>query len=202
MPAATPPPVLVAQRLRLADLLERMPAPDWDGPTLCEGWTVRHVVAHAVMGLRYSRRQFVAGLLKHRGEFNRFADTVARKDGAALIPAQLVAVLRDNAHHPYQPPGGGFDGALTDLVVHTLDIAHPRGIADAVDPDAYPRVLDQLATARSLKFFSVDVAGRRLRATDVDWSHGDGPDEIAAPAAELVLALGARPVALVLGAAR
>ena len=33
-------------RLELADLLDTLGPEQWDAPTLCAGWTVRHLAAH------------------------------------------------------------------------------------------------------------------------------------------------------------
>jgi hypothetical protein len=35
-----------AERLSFADLLEGLSDEQWDAPSLCAGWTVRHVPAH------------------------------------------------------------------------------------------------------------------------------------------------------------
>lgn len=41
-----------AERSDLADLLEALPADQWNHPSLCEGWRVREVVAHIIMPFR------------------------------------------------------------------------------------------------------------------------------------------------------
>ncbi len=46
----TSPQEWVAPTLEgLADLLEASSAATWDAPSLCDGWRVRHVVAHVTM---------------------------------------------------------------------------------------------------------------------------------------------------------
>lgn len=37
------------QRTRTADLLEQLTAEQWEHPSLCRGWTVRHVAAHLTL---------------------------------------------------------------------------------------------------------------------------------------------------------
>ena len=37
------------QRRRTADLLATLTDDQWDHPSLCEGWTVRHVAAHLTL---------------------------------------------------------------------------------------------------------------------------------------------------------
>jgi uncharacterized protein (TIGR03083 family) len=187
--------LLAAQRRQLAGQLAGLSESEWNAPSLCEGWTVRHVAAHVVMPFRYSVLQVALGVARARGDFHRFNDRVARRDAARLSPADLVSLLSDNARHTYRPPGAGYEGPLTDLVVHSLDICRPLGLAAGIDPAALETVLDNLLTPRGVKAFRLDVDGVRLRAADLDWSHGDGP-EIVGTAEDLVLALARRRVPL------
>ncbi len=39
-------PTTCAERLLLVERLRVLPPQDWDQPSLCAGWTVRHVLAH------------------------------------------------------------------------------------------------------------------------------------------------------------
>ncbi len=117
---------ITAERRELAGLLSGLPAQTWDAPTLCAGWRVREVVAHMTMPFRYSTRQFLTELGKARGNFTRMADRCAKRD-AALPPGELAAALRDNAGHPWKPPGGGLEGALVHDVIHGLDITAAQG---------------------------------------------------------------------------
>ena len=49
------------QLARLAETLGDMPGVA-DAPSLCEGWTVRHVLAHMTMAARYDDAAFMAEL--------------------------------------------------------------------------------------------------------------------------------------------
>ena len=49
----------------LAELLEGLPDDGWDGPSLCEGWRVREVIAHLTMPARYDEQAFMAELRKY-----------------------------------------------------------------------------------------------------------------------------------------
>lgn len=185
--------LLAAQRRHLADQLDGLTETEWDTPTLCAGWTVRHVVAHLVMPFRYSLPRFVIGMVRARGDFNRFADRVARRD-AALPSGELIRLLRDNAEHSYKPPGAGYEAPLTDLVVHSLDVTRPLGRPAGIDPETMAIVLGQLVTPRSLKFFGLDIDGLSLQATDIEWSHGVGTPVLGS-SEDLVLALAGRTAA-------
>src|ERR1700690_1508481 len=120
--------MIAAQRGELAQVLAGLPAASWDAPTLCDGWQVREVVAHITMPFRYSGRRFLLELAKSRGNVNAMADRTARRDAAALSAAELIEALASNADHPWRPPGGGYLGALTHDVIHSLDITEALGL--------------------------------------------------------------------------
>ena len=162
-----------AERGELAALLGGFPAASFDEPSLCAGWRVREVVAHITMPFRYSTPRFVLEIVRSRGNFNRMADRCARRD--ATVPVeQLVAALRDNADHRWQPPGGGPEGALVHDVIHGLDITVALGADRHVPLDRLRIVMDVITTPQPLKHFGADLHGVELRADDLDWSFGSG----------------------------
>lgn len=167
-PAAT-----AAERRELAALLAGLEPAQWDEPSLCTGWRVREVVAHMTMPFRYSLRQFLGGMVRARGNFNRMADRSARRDAATLSSAELVAALRDNAEHPWKPPGGGAAGALGHDVIHGLDITVALGL-DRWVPEDRLRVVLPDGPSKAVRYFGVDLTGIQLRADDIDWTYGSG----------------------------
>ncbi|TCO44595.1 uncharacterized protein (TIGR03083 family) [Kribbella antiqua] len=164
---------VAGERADLASLLSGLSAEDWDKPTLCKGWRVRETVAHITMPFRLSMPRFVLGLLQARGNLDRFADRYARRTAAELSAAELTECLRQNLNHPWKPPGGGYQGALSHDVIHGLDITVALGIDRVVPPDRMRLILDDVKP-RQLKYFGVDLSGVQLRATDLDWTHGTG----------------------------
>lgn len=182
---------LIARRRRtLADQLDNLPEAAWATPSLCQGWSVRDVVGHIVMPFTHSKLQVLIGVVRAGGNWHRFSDQAARRN-AARSTIELVALLRDNADNPWAPPGGGHLGALTDLSVHSLDIARPCGIDPELSDETAVAVLDNLVQPRALKAFGVDLTGRRLEATDIDWHHGNGTPMRAA-AVDLILTVTGR----------
>ena len=145
----------------------------WDEPTLCAGWRTREVVAHMTMPFRMSPVGFVLGMIKAGGSFNRMADRAARRDAASMSTDDLVNAMASNADHPWKPPGGGFEGALSHDVIHGLDFTVGLGIDRKVPEDRLCIVLDNIRP-KNLKFFGVDLAGIELRADDLDWHYGSG----------------------------
>lgn len=178
---------ITAERSELAALLAGLSPAAWEAPTLCAGWRAQEVVAHMTMPFRLSRVQFATGMLAARGNFDRMADRYARRDAAALGPERLVACLRDNAGHPWKPPGGGLQGALSHDVIHGLDITVGLGLDRQVPQERLRLVLDGL-TPKRVKYFGADLAGVQLRATDLDWSFGVG-DPLTGTGQDLLLVL-------------
>jgi uncharacterized protein (TIGR03083 family) len=166
--------LIAAGRLRLADALGALGAEEWRGASLCEGWTVAHVAAHVTMPFRITGEEFAAGMRQAGGNFQEFSDALAERD-SRLPQAELVAALRDNAEHPWSPPGGGLPGALSHDTIHGLDATWLLDVGYAVPDEALATVLDLIVGTGERSLFGVDVSGVRLRATDLDWSAGTGP---------------------------
>jgi uncharacterized protein (TIGR03083 family) len=182
---------IAGERRALAAVLTDLPAHLWDAPTLCAGWRVREVVAHTTMPFRYSVARFAVEMLRARGDFARMADRCARRDAADLSTGDLLAALDGNVHHPWKPPGGGFEGALTHEVVHGLDYTVPLGIDRAVPEDTLRVVLRELGKSQAVKHFGVDLRGVELRADDIDWALGSGTP-VTGAAQDLALVLAGR----------
>ncbi|MGH3302483.1 MAG: maleylpyruvate isomerase family mycothiol-dependent enzyme [Streptosporangiaceae bacterium] len=167
--------IIAAHRRTLADALSTLTAAQWRAPSLCAGWTAAHVLADQTMPFRISEQDFMAGLQRRGGDFTTFSDEVADRD-SRLPPAELVAVLRDNAGTPWSPPGGGLTGALCHDVIHGLDISWPQGLAYEIPAQAAKAVLDSLSGSGSRTLFGFPLDGIRVAATDLDWSAGQGAE--------------------------
>jgi uncharacterized protein (TIGR03083 family) len=170
----------------LADLLEAAGPAVWDQPSLCEGWRTREVVAHVTMPVRYSGPAFMAELEAAGGDFTRLSNAVAARDGA-LPTERLLADLRSEVLHSWQPPGGGPNGALTHCVVHCLDVIEAVPLSRRVPAGRIVQVLSLVADPSVPNLFGTDLSGVTLRADDLEWSTGEGaPVEGSAQALALV----------------
>ncbi|GAB2684939.1 maleylpyruvate isomerase family mycothiol-dependent enzyme [Kribbella swartbergensis] len=178
---------VAGERADLADILAGLQPDHWDKPTLCSGWRVRELVAHITMPYRITLPGFLLGMVKARGNFDRYADRQARRDAADLSAAELTESLRQNIDHPWKPPGGGYQGALSHDVIHGLDLTVALGIDRQVPEDRLRHILSDLKP-RQLKYFGVDLTGVQLRATDLDWTHGTG-EVLSGKAQDLLLVL-------------
>ena len=173
----------------LADLLEAAPDQTWDAPSLCQGWQVRHVVAHVTMPARLTPEQFGAEMAAAGGDFAVLSDSVAARD-AALPVADHLASLRAAQLHRWQPPGGGAAGALSHAVIHSLDVTVALDRPAVAPAEAVIAVLGQL-TAANGAIFGLDLTDVRLEAADTGWSWGAG-EVTRADAGHLVALLSGR----------
>lgn len=179
-----------AERERLVDLIGDLTPQQWDIASLCSGWRVREVVAHLSLQYRGRPLRMLTGLVGAGFSFNRYADRDARSTARTQDERDLLAVLRANINHPWTPPGGGPAGALSHDVIHGLDITEPLGLA-AAPTDRIAAVL-QSTSARQLRYFGVDLSGRRLIADDADVVIGSGPSPVELPAREILLVVTGR----------
>ncbi len=164
---------VAAEYLALADLLSDTEPQAWDAPSLCEGWRTREVVAHVTMPVRYSGPAFMAELEAAGGDFTRLSNSVAARDGALPIDRLLADLRSDDLHH-WEPPGGGPAGALTHCVIHSLDIVEAVPLPRRIPEPPLRSVLDLVAADGRPNLFGVDLTGVELRADDLDWSYGSG----------------------------
>jgi uncharacterized protein (TIGR03083 family) len=165
----------------------------WNSPTLCELWTVREVAIHTVSYDELSTAGLVGRFLKGRLNTDRI-NAIGVADYSDRSPEQITALIRSYA----QPHGltGGFGGkiALTDGMVHQQDIRRSIGLPRTIDPE-------RLRTALNFARFAPTIRGAwrargvRLVASDLDWSHGRGP-EVRGPGEALLMAMAGRRAAL------
>jgi uncharacterized protein (TIGR03083 family) len=185
-----------AQRASLADLLEHLSDDEWLQPSLCAGWTVRDVAAHLTLQ-QLGPGATLGMMFKWQGSLDRTIQHAARLRSSALTPRQIIAEIHGTIGSRRHTLGVTYLETLTDILVHSQDIALPLGRHLGMPTDAAAvaasRVLSMrwpppLPSARKM-------AGVRLSATDTSWSAGDGP-EVRAPMAALLLVCCGRLVAL------
>jgi uncharacterized protein (TIGR03083 family) len=167
-------PAVAAEFTRLADLLDAASDAQWDTPSLCAGWRVREVIAHLTMAARYSEAEFMTELQRCGFDFTRLSNEIAARD-ASLPADELIRNLRSDVMRRWAPPGGGYHGALNHVVIHGLDVTVPLGVPRLAPDQTIRVILDDLTQGDGTVRFGVDFAGRRLQATDLDWSFGAGP---------------------------
>lgn len=190
------------QRVRTVEMLEELTDEQWEHPSLCEGWTVRHVAAHLTL-----QRQHLSDVVRLLVEHPRLLRSVGLNRmihdsavvRAALPTDEIVARIRagigSRGHNSFVTPRE----TLTDSLVHAQDMAIPLGIDLEMQTVGALIALDRTWATRHTWLGTVvrqlPIDGYRLVATDADWTAGSGPPVIG-PVAALLLLVTGRPVAL------
>lgn len=192
VPATLPDDALFAliarERRALAQTAREFDESAWQTPSLAEGWRVHEVMAHLTMPFGVGMPGLVLGMIRHRGNFDAYADAWARRTASERSGPDLAATLEAHADSRFTPPRMGPIAPLVDLVVHGLDITVPLGLPPQPAQDVLRPTLDFL-TSGAAKNFGVAparIAGRRFEAADLDWAHGSG-ETVRATGADLVL---------------
>jgi uncharacterized protein (TIGR03083 family) len=159
----------------MADYLAGLSEPEWDAPSLCEGWRVRDVVGHILDGneLRLSTLPF--RLARFGFSSDRSGAHHSRLRAEGRTPASLLHdfLTRDRWAGTCRvfPPRL----VLLDRLVHHQDVRRPLGHERTVPEERLLACLAAAPTLGSVFGAKKRTKGLRFEATDVDWSWGDGP---------------------------
>lgn len=178
------------ERLDLADLLESLTPAQWDASTPCVGWRVRDVAAHLTIAPRLRVPSMAVGLLRARGDFNRFVLDDGRRRGARA-PSEIVAELRSLAASRRHPRPTKPIDPMVDMLVHGQDIAAALGRPRAMPVDAAVAGAEHVWRSGFPFKARQRLAGYRLVATNASWTAGDG-DLVEAPIERLLTLLTGR----------
>jgi uncharacterized protein (TIGR03083 family) len=191
--SSDPWPIIHAERQALVADLEPLSDAQWATPSLCGGWSVRDVLGHMTATAKMTPLRFFTHFA---GSGFRF-DAMAAKDAAQEkgdSPADGLGRFRSQLSATTHPPGP-IDAMLGEAILHGEDIRRPLGIAHSYPPEAVTRCADFYKGSNLLLGSKKRIAGLTLRATDVEWSTGTGP-EVSGPALSLLLAMTGRKAGL------
>ncbi|RAG86356.1 hypothetical protein DN069_06930 [Streptacidiphilus pinicola] len=188
-PASSTWSLIHSEREALADDLAGLTGEQWVTGSLCDGLTVREVLAHLTAGADLGFLRWMTGVLRCRFDFDRqVAMRLAEQLGAT--PTETLARFRQVAGSTTKPLPSTL-AMLGETVVHAEDIRRPLGIGHD-----YPvATLTTLATYYQCSDLPVRskkrVAGLRLTATDGPFAAGDGP-QLSGTTLALVMAMAGR----------
>ena len=178
-----------SERAKLADTLEALSAEQWATPSLCGGWSVRIAAAHVLVGGEQTPAGFFKAMAANGFRFNTMIDRVAHARGS-LAPQEIVDRLRATTKTTNRPPAP-VATMLGEVVVHGEDILRPLGLPKQASTDSTLACLELFKRASFPLGSKKRIAGLRLTATDMAWSHGTGP-EVAGPGQLLLLGMTGR----------
>jgi len=172
--------------------LARALSPDqWELPSLCEGWTVREVVAHMARHI-------------HPGDWHETIELTGKR--AARREREYAQTI-DRLIVELAAPAPSSTRGLTsmallntfELVIHQQDVRRPTGLTRRYPDATLQACLDFTTSALGnlgvADSFRRRGRGLRLVATDIGWSTGNGP-EVTGPGEAILVALAGRASAL------
>jgi uncharacterized protein (TIGR03083 family) len=190
---STPWPIIHDERKALAADLEGLTDAQWATPSLCAEWTVRDVLGHMTATAKMTPPRFFTKLAGAGFRFN----AMAAKDAAAergSSGADALARFKGQLNATTHPPGP-IEAMVGEVMLHPEDIRRPLGITHAYSPEGLMRAADFYKGSNLLLGTKNRIAGLTLKATDVQWSHGTGP-EVSGPMLDLLLAMTGRKAGL------
>jgi uncharacterized protein (TIGR03083 family) len=186
-------PTVHAERKALAADLRQLSSEDWAKPSLCDGWTVRDVLAHMTSAAKLTPPAFFGKMIGSGFSFGKVQEKgVAAQRGAS--PADTLANFESVVTSVRHPPGPN-QTWLGEVIVHSQDIRRALGIQHEYPTDAVVTVADFYQGSNLLIGSKNRIAGLTLRANDADWTHGTGP-EVSGPVLSLVMAMTGRKAAI------
>lgn len=177
------------ERANLIDTWIAISPEQWSTPSLCEGWTVRDVAVHVVSGAELTPVNFFLGLARAGFRFDTFTDRALKENAGAGV-AQLIHRMQARTATTNHPPGP-VGAMLSEIVVHGSDIRRPLHLHHRYPDAALVEVANSWKDTNFLLGAKRRIAGLALRASDLEWRHGDGP-EVTGPMLALILAMTGR----------
>ncbi len=182
-------PYIHSERTAVAQTLAALSPDQWTLPSWCQGWSVQETAGHILAAAEQTPLHFYKELAGAGFRFDVFTDRAARRL-AAVGPEELVRRLRARTTTTNRPPAPVL-AMLGEIIVHGEDIRRPLGLPHQPPLPAVAAVADSWTRSNLLIGSKRRIAGLRLRATDADWTHGEGP-EVSGPLLSLVLAMSGR----------
>jgi uncharacterized protein (TIGR03083 family) len=178
-----------AERAEMTETLASLSPDQWAASSWCDGWSVQVTAGHILAAAEQTPLSFYRKMIAAGFKFNVFADRDARQL-AAVGPEELVRRLRARTSTTNHPPAPVM-AMLGEIVVHGEDIRRPLGLAHQSPEAALVALADSYRKTNLLIGAKRRSAGLRLRATDVAWVRGEGP-EVAGPLISLIVAMAGR----------
>lgn len=181
--------LLWSESADLAALIHELDDADFDRTSLCDGWRVRDVVSHVVLG-HTTPMPVMVGLIARHG-FN--VPQASRHGSARHGSAHSAAELRDEWKRVVDGRvRKGISRVIStkelfvDHLIHHQDIRRPLDRSRSIPADRLTAALDAMPTIGGFVKSKRRMRGLTWTASDVEWSFGSGP-EVTGPAEALIL---------------
>jgi len=177
------------ERAALADDLRELDDRQWLAPSLCQGLSVREVLAHLTAGATLTGPQWLAGVIRCRFDFDRqVAMQLANQLGA---DADETLARFDAAVTSTTKPPLPAIVLLGEAIVHGEDIRRALGLRRRHPLDTLAKVADHYAGSDLTVLARGRIRGLSLVATDSPWRTGGGP-QVSGPILALIMVMTGR----------
>lgn len=177
------------ERSALAADLAGLDDERWRTPSLCEGLSVREVLAHMTAGASLNFWRWMAGVIRCRFDFDR---QVAMRLAEHLGDSPKETLARfERVVTSTTAPMGSVVTWLAETVVHAQDIRRPLGIEREIPVEVLTRVAEYHSGTDLVVVAKGRIGGLRLAATDGPFETGSGP-EVKGPTLALIMAMTGR----------
>lgn len=161
---------------------------DWDVESACRGWRIRDVVAHLVDNAATIPTTFLTGMVRAGFDFDR-QNELGVERYRSKRPDELISLLVQVRDRTSGPPRfmAPLATRLVEEIVHGEDIRRPLGLhREYLSEDLQTAIKYQVATSVRFGGAREKLAGVKLVAEGIDWTHGDG-SLVTGPALEILM---------------
>jgi uncharacterized protein (TIGR03083 family) len=166
---------IAADRSSLADYLETLEPDDWEATSWCPPWTVKGVATHLLVTSTMSKGKVFFSFLGSGFNLDKMSAKLIAQMTADLSNDEVIALMRSSAGSQSAPPGLKPVGVLTEVLVHAGDISLALDKPLDLPAAHYVTALDHMKDVQPVLGCKKRIEGLTMRATDADWSTGEGP---------------------------
>lgn len=187
-----------AESEELGATLDELDEQALDHPSVCNGWRVRDVYAHMLLGHTTPLPAMIVMLARYGFNVPKGSAKGSVRYASEHSSSQLRSAWHDMVDNTVTkgiskviPAKEGF----VDQLIHHQDILRPLGRTRTIAPERLGVALDVMPSVGGFVKSKQQMVGLRWTATDVDWHTGTGP-EVKGPAESLILLASGRPAPL------
>jgi uncharacterized protein (TIGR03083 family) len=178
-----------AERAALAADLADLKDGDWATPSLCQGLSVRAVLAHLTSGASLTPVRWLAGVIRCRFDFDKqVAMRLAEQLGDT--PDETLRRFRGVVTSTTKPPLPVI-AMLGETIIHGEDIRRPLRIRHEYPITTLTMLAEYYSGTDQVVVARKRIKGLRVTATDGPFATGEGP-LVSGPTLSLIMAMTGR----------
>ena len=187
------PAMIRAEGEAVVAYLREIPAKGWEQLTVCDPWTIGHLVAHLTAAGNQTYRNVATGLALSGFNLDKFAHRDLQKYLVGS-PDDRIDRLEESVQNP-STPNRLKEIVLGEMICHGEDIRRALGDRREHRTEHITQVGPMYVETKAPLNGKMRAEGLSFQASDGEWSHGSGP-EVTGPGIDLICAIAGRPYAL------